>query len=565
MHRVILAFALALAATIAIACSDDSGGGGGGTDTDTDTDSDSDTDSDTDTDSDSDTDSDTDTDPDTDTDTDTDPETWPNADSPRGTNISSINDWMTQWAFVDAFKMARAWIPQLVDDWIWDTGEPLDLTPEGWIASLADNQAAGTLILIGEGGHYPAGTYTVLYEGEGELEFRWDAEVTDSSPGQYILDVTPFEGIYIKQVATNPDDPLRDIRVIMPGFEDVYEEEPFHPLFLERLERFKVLRYMDLQETNNSPLASWDDRPLVSDANQSSDRGVALEYLIELANTLNADPWFCLPHLADDDFVEQFAQMVFDDLDPDLTVYVEHSNEVWNGIFSQAGYAQAQGLALGLSTNAYEAQLRYHSQRSVEIFAIFEQVFGGTERLVRVLASHSANPWSGETIMDFEEAYASADALGVAPYFGYSLGDPDTQDEVVTWTVDEVLAACEDEIAQSIADCASNEAAAAERGLVLTAYEGGQHLVGHGGAENNDDLTALFQATNRDPGMGLLYLDYLAGWKDSGGQMFANFSYVGAWSMWGSWGVLEYQDQPQDEAPKYDALMQFIDAEPQWW
>jgi hypothetical protein len=515
MHRGLLVVALALVAAFSFACSDDSGGGGS-----------SDTDTDTDTDTDSDSDSDSDTDTDTDSDTDTDPETWPNDDSPLGTNISSINDWMTQWAFVDAFKMARAWIPQLVDDWIWDTGEPLDLTPEGWIASLAPNQAAGTLILIG--GHYPAGTYTVLYDGEGELEFRWDAEVTGSSPGSYTLEVaTADEGIYIKQIATNPDDPLRNIRVITPGFEEVYETEPFHPLYLERLERFKVLRYMDLQQTNGSPLASWDDRPLTTDANQSSDRGIALEYMIELSNTLNADPWFCIPHLADDDFVEQFAQLVFDDLDPDLTVYVEHSNEVWNGIFSQAGYAQDQGLALGLSTNDYEAQLRYHSRRSVEIFAIFEQVFGGTERLVRVLASHSANPWSGETIMDFEDAYEQADALGVAPYFGYSLGSPETQDDVVTWSVEEVLAACEGEISVAIADTEINTVNALERGL--------------------------------------LYDTYLAGWRDAGGQMFANFSYVSGWSMWGSWGVLEYQDQPIDEAPKYEALMDFIDANPIWW
>ena len=169
---------------------------------------------------------------------------------------------------------------------------------------------------------------------------------------------------------------------------------------------------------------------------------MALEYLIQLSNTLNADPWFCMPHKADDDYVRQFAQMVKSGLKPELKMHIEYSNECWNGIFGQAGYCKDTGKALGLSDNDYQAQLRYYSKRAVEIFEIWEEVFGGTDRLVRVLAAQSANPWTSEQVMDFEEAYKHADALAIAPYFGNALGDPKTQDEISKWTVDQVLDRC---------------------------------------------------------------------------------------------------------------------------
>ena len=38
--------------------------------------------------------------------------------------------------------------------------------------------------------------------------------------------------------------------------------------------------------------------------------------MVELANTLHANPWFCMPHQADDEFVRNFARTVREQLDP---------------------------------------------------------------------------------------------------------------------------------------------------------------------------------------------------------------------------------------------------------
>ena len=66
-----------------------------------------------------------------------------------------------------------------------------------------------------------------------------------------------------------------------------------------------------------------------------------------------------------------------------LKIYVEYSNEVWNGQFKQSKYAGEQGQKLGFGEKPWEAAWHYTAYRSVEIFRIWEDVFGGRERLVR--------------------------------------------------------------------------------------------------------------------------------------------------------------------------------------
>jgi hypothetical protein len=92
-------------------------------------------------------------------------------------------------------------------------------------------------------------------------------------------------------------------------------------------------------------------------------------------------------------------------------------------------------------------------------------------------------------------------------------------------------------------------------GLLLVAYEGGQHLVGVGGAENNEKLTQLFIEANAHPRMGEIYRKYLQAWVEVGGDLFCHFSSVGRWTKWGSWGLLQFYDDPP--TPKFRAVMEW--------
>ncbi|WP_445926099.1 hypothetical protein [Leptodesmis sp.] len=393
------------------------------------------------------------------------------------------------------------------------------------------------------------------------------------------VDVQPDQtGVFLRILETNLDNPIRNIRFIMPGFEHTYQTQPFHPLFLDRLSKFNTLRFMDWGATNNSPLVNWADRTTINSATQTSNQGVALEYMIQLANTLKINPWFNIPAEASDDYVRQFATMVRDQLDPSLRVYIEYSNEVWNNIFSQASYVSQQGLALGLDSNGFTAGLRYYAQRSVEIFKIWEEVFGqsSSQRLVRVLAGQGANPWTTEQILGWNDAYQYADAYAIAPYFdgfgdadqdGWSdLNDVDMVDITLQMTPDQIIDNMLLEIPTEIKQMFdSNYAIVTKRyGLDLLAYEGGSHLTSYQfSADQQAQMHDLFLAVNQSSRMRDLYKAYLDQWQQSGGILFNQFVDVNASTKWGYWGVLEYQNQDINTAPKYLGLMDFIQAQSQ--
>lgn len=64
--------------------------------------------------------------------------------------------------------------------------------------------------------------------------------------------------------------------------------------------------------------------------------------MVNFSNRIGADPYFNIPLMANDDFVERFARYVYENLDPNLVASVELSNEVWNEGFTankQAGTA----------------------------------------------------------------------------------------------------------------------------------------------------------------------------------------------------------------------------------
>jgi hypothetical protein len=242
-------------------------------------------------------------------------------------------------------------------------------------------------------------------------------------------------------------------------------------------------------------------------------------------------------------------------LDPDRKVYIEYSNEVWNGMFAQSKYAGEQGIKLGFAEKPWEAAWRYTAYRSVQMFKLWEEAFG-RERLIRVLASQGANPYVSERVVEFQDAYRQADALAIAPYVTCNVapqGKPSAA-EVETWTVDQALDYMErTALPESVRWIKGQKQVADKYGLRLVAYEGGQHMVGVGGVENNDKITALLQAANRHPRIGTVYQQYYAAWTAAGGDLFCYFASVGRWSKWGSWGIVEWFDEDVTKSPKFMA------------
>jgi hypothetical protein len=489
------------------------------------------------------------------------------APAPRlGMNLNGPADWNSELPLVDVFRLSRRWISQKQGA-AWGQGPQLDLDKHGWVTQLQQGCWAETLMCTIEGGHYPAGAYTVLYEGQGEVTIGNAVRAVSQQPGRMVAEVDPSRGAIFLQIRqTDPEDYVRNMRVIMPGFEATYQAEPFHPVFLKRWQGVACFRFMDWMHTNGSKIQTWEDRPKPEDATFTV-HGMSLELMIDLCNRQQADAWFCMPHLATDDYVRQFAKQVKSQLDPNLSVYVEYSNEVWNSQFAQTRYSWEQAKILGLGDPArpWEGGGMFYAQRSVEMFKIWEAVFGGVERLVRVLAWQSGNTWWMEKIiLPHKEAHKQADALAIAPYMGFSVrpaGEGITADQVATWSVDRAL----DHMAQnvlpkSIQAMQATKATADTYGLTLIAYEGGQHMVGVAGGENNEAMTRLFHEANAHARMGTLYDAYYQAWTEAGGGLHCAFSSVGRWSKWGSWGLMQTHDDDPRDAPKLLSTLRWAEA-----
>jgi len=477
-----------------------------------------------------------------------------------GINLAGIADWGTEHPFVDFFHMSREWISQTKGG-DWGTGPALEIDERGWIKRLAKSCYATRVICSLEGNQYPSGDYAILYDGEGELAYS-NGTIIDSRAGKMVLRVDAAKGpLFLEIHKTNPQNYIRNIRIILPGYEKVYQNDPWHPDFLKRWSGIACLRFMDFMGTNNSAQIKWVDRPKLTDASYAT-KGVPLELMIDLANRLNADAWFCMPHQADDDYVNQFARYVKQNLKPELRAWVEYSNEVWNSIFDQNDYAGKAGQRLKFADKPWEATWKFNAYRSVQIFKIWTEVYGGHERFVRVLASQAASAYVSDQILSFQNAADSADVLAVAPYVSLNVS-PDseegiTEKAVASWSLDKLFDHL-NKVALPEAEkwIIHSNKVADQYGLKLVAYEAGQHLVGIAGAENNEKLTQLFLKANADTRMGDIYSRILTTWERQGGDLICCFHSMSGWSKWGSWGLLRnYGDSPAS-SPKFMASVKW--------
>lgn len=488
--------------------------------------------------------------------------------NPRvGINISSIAYWGMEFPFVNLMYQSSDWISQPAEG-EWGKGPVLELDAHGWVKKLEPGCRA-TKILCSKNNTqgYPSGTYHILHDGEGELRLNPPmGKVKKVNQNQLEVEVDSTKGNFaIEVMSTNPKNYLRNIRVIEAKFLATYQTSPWRPEFLSRWSGMACVRLMDLMRTNNSSQVGWADRPQVNDASYA-EKGVPVELLLDLANRLDADPWFCMPHQANDDYIKQFSTLVKSKLKPSLNAWVEYSNEVWNGSFEQQKYAKKSGLSLKLTNEDWLASYQFYAHRSVQIFKQWQQVFGGKQRLTFVLASQSSFSDVAKHIVGFELQDGSragnyADVLAIAPYFGLGVSLKENKQGILAskiekWHVGKLLAYLDKNVLpQQKENMLKNKAVADQSQLKMVAYEAGQHLVGHGGAEENDKLTQLFMTANADPQMGVLYTKYLQHWQQVGGDLICMYNSAGSWSKWGSWGLLRHYKETAAESPKFKAVM----------
>ncbi len=517
----------------------------------------------------------------------------PIVNSPLGINTNEITEDDASFPFVDIFKSsipfeeARPWL----------TKGAIRYDRDGWPIRIPASAQVGTRFIRNMPAKVvPQGIYTVLYKGRGKIVYGHHAKLIKRLPGKDIIAIYAGKAreinatLIIKE--TDPKNHIRDIHILMPGgicsndpfrlirnpqlcprgqflsFERHFKTIIFNPAYLDYMKDFKVIRFMNMSGITRNPIVSWAKRNRLSQqtwGGKTAIRGAPIEMMVALANILNIDPWFCMPHKANNHYIQEFAKYVRRNLNPQLKVYIEYTNEAWNGIFTQANYVKKRGLAMRLDKDKIKAGYKYYSLRSVQIFDLWGKVFGSNRRLVRVMGGYTPYSRLSDMVLSYRNAYKKTDVLAIAPYFY-----PKMSTSRRARSVDDLFKALYDpkepySIPNVIKAIEKQAKTVRKYGVRLVAYEGGQHLVDWESRNVKQNPTRLFIAANRSRQMGQAYYDLLSGWKKAGGTLFVMFSAPRTPRWFGSWGTKEYINQPNYTAPKHRALLTFSFHSPCWW
>jgi hypothetical protein len=398
-----------------------------------------------------------------------------------GVNLSGHTYYSVEWPFVDAMKYSsRGWVASRLNNFCSHVaGEslPSSYDAAGWPLSLPGDYASKNLGVCrfmhlhttGADGiqGYPSGEYTLIFQGEGEVRVwrtapgpgmaPWETYriFTKSNTQNKFTHTAEELGISIYITKSNPANPVRNIRIIHPctwpdgttcadGYM-LYQNDPtnpaytkyqFHPLFLERIKMYSLLRLMDWNETNVNFATTWSERTRPEEITQisrtvdgqKSSGGVAYEYMADVCNAANMDCWVNMPHRADDTYVRNMATIFRDRLNPNLSVYVEYSNELWNwgGWAFNAKWQELDtwAKAAGRSTNE---QYGFEAAKRLNIWTqVWNEKSGPKPTLKRVSAAQW--DWYDRTVEMFEATVKytsdkSIDVLSVAPYFYAGLNE----------------------------------------------------------------------------------------------------------------------------------------------
>lgn len=310
--------------------------------------------------------------------------------------LNGIADWGASQPFIDVMKASREWQGRSASAWVSHSHDALKsgghLDADSWPLRIPSGaNRVGTIILceIQAGDTSLNGRYRMTWDGAGVISLGGARNVT-SGPGWMEFDYTAAGGNMVLIDVTTA--PVRNIRCINLKHRAAFEAgEIFRPEWLALIKDFRLFRFMDWQGTNHSPLSAWADRPRPASASWTM--GVPVEIMVALCNKLGVDGWFCIPHLATDDYITRFAQYVRQNLRAGLVAHYEYSNEVWNFQFEQAQWANREAARLWPDYLNQDGWMQFYGGRAAEMAQLLDVVYAGATNYRKVITTHTA--WHG--------------------------------------------------------------------------------------------------------------------------------------------------------------------------
>lgn len=483
-----------------------------------------------------------------------------------GVNLGLIQDWSACQPFTDIFLGGRGGSIKVRDSGDFHVKAKEDYDSDGWQKSCTTSEDLNYVLVTNGVGSRKAGNHVAFYAGGGwagftpaQVKLVQGAVITENIQGRIDFTWDGVSDLFFQVRPTTGDmtaaNYVRDIVVLHEDDVADYDRSVniWRQEFLDSLEGFKVLRFMDWGQTNNSAVSSWSQRPLTTTSNvgrwlydddfPDTERhiGIPYEWMIDLCNRLTVDPWINLKHLADKAYVQSEASLFKNGLNDGLVTYVEFSNEMsWNPLFRQTDYREDLRIGYGLpDTN--DDRMRAYAIRACECFSYWDEIYGTQlHKRIRVLAGQSGNPSTATTIAGADVSPGDgltgiagdhADCYAIAPYYGRGVDEATAEAAFAAMVVhrDAIFHPTTGDVALTKA----NIAAVAPH-LKVICYEGGQHLL------VGTNLTeALLKEVNEMPEM----RDFVRTSQEMcdailGPTLFAYFSHMFKPSDKGAWGAL---------------------------
>lgn len=497
------------------------------------------------------------------------PAAWSHPANPSGgLNIGAPSPFAQDDFNIDLFKRADLWWSPDKKNGFYSRQKDvvLDRDAYGWLRSLpvVDGVVREVIAPFSEKNNTRPGRYVLTWEGEGTLEYDSTfGKVLERGDRRWIISIPKKAFHWITLRATDPaknGNYIRNIKIYKLEDEPLIEGgEIFQPAFIDKVSRFRVLRMMAAQNSNFTTIKDWSPERESAAAAAWTD-AVPVEVLVRMANMAKTDFWISVPHLATDDYVRALAAYLRANLDPELRVYLEYSNEFFTKGFDQYDYFQQQADAT-FGPGVRNSRAQYYAYRAGQVFDVFKPAFGieNASRLFPVLTINrgSYEDGSPSVLSDLLTGPAIVSiggrrpvdgpvrVLAVDTYVGFDL----PQREVLQLVTDpegtgKVISALRTGqgfsypvgIPDYLKGVRAVKQTANQYGLQLYAYEGGTGLVNFL-KRKPKIFTDFLGKVNRDPRITDLYGDMYRIWRQENGGINAHFATFGGDSQFGNFAT----------------------------
>jgi hypothetical protein len=415
-----------------------------------------------------------------------------------------------------------------------------------------------------------SGVYKCSFEGSalvtnagGDFSIRKYAYNSNTNLSTFDLVVSPpgaNHGLVIirfsdsrRTVDSAPNTGIRNLKVFRPGYA-LATEKTFTDEYIRlcKSANFACFRYYTVQNIwSGEPVypeaTQWNARKLPGDASQSSMTSIngkrdgwCWEYIIELANLIKKDIWINIHISCSEDYVRNLVEMLKNQLDPAINIYVENSNEVWSPTHMTHGpYNAAQAGAYGISFD------QNYARRCVELSNLFKEIFGAgaINNRIRVICAGQSGYFdrSRQHLTYINSTFGPPKnfiyGISIALYFGsaYERGTPQQITNGMILDID-----------QSINDPSKSGYRPAFIQLAkswgfaggCTAYEGGpSDLTGLGADISN--VANIIRANRTEAMREVMIHNYAPGWFDIGGGVACQFTIYSGYNRYGCWGLTD--------------------------